>query len=296
MASVVKIKRSSVQGKSPTTSNIEIGELALNVRDGKLFSTGGNSVFEVGANLHSLNVGTGGIVIANGAMTFPTSDGSAGQYLKTNGSGVLSWGNISGSGSSGSSGSSVVSNYSFTANTNQEFFGGTDDLGSTLSYTEDNLLVFLNGIKLVANTDYLASNGTSIFLSSGSANGDIIDIQTYDAVANFVDVNASLTSNTKSSTSTSEIVVDAWEKQQFRSMKYMVQVSNDDNSSQHQVSEVLLVHNGSATFTTEYGEVTTGSNSFATITSDIVSSQVRLKVTPTVTNSTIKLTRLGITV
>ena len=291
MASVVKIKRSSVQGKSPTTGNIETGELALNVRDGKLFSTDGSSVFEIGANLNSLSVGTGGLVVANGAMTFPTSDGSAGQYLKTDGSGSLSWGTVDTSGSDQS-----VVNYSFTANTGQESFGGTDDFGTTLSYVPGNTLVFLNGIKLVANTDYLASNGTSIFLSSGSANGDILDIQTFEGVENYVDVNASLTSNTKSSTSASEVVVDTWGYQQFRSMKYMVQVTNDDNSAQHQVSEILLVHNGSATFTTEYGEITTGSAPFATITSDIVSNQIRLKVTPTVTNSTIKVTRLGITV
>jgi hypothetical protein len=56
MASIVKIKRSSVQGKAPTTSNIQEGELALNTRDGKLFSSDGSSVFEVGANLSSLYI------------------------------------------------------------------------------------------------------------------------------------------------------------------------------------------------------------------------------------------------
>lgn len=91
MASIIKIKRSSVQGKSPNTSVISSGELALNTRDGKLFSSDGSSVFEIGANLHSLSVGTGGFSIANGAITFPTSDGSAGQVLKTDGSGNLSF-------------------------------------------------------------------------------------------------------------------------------------------------------------------------------------------------------------
>jgi hypothetical protein len=292
MASVVKIKRSSVTGKSPNTSNITSGELALNITDGKLFSSNGSAIFEVGANLHSLSVGTGGLTIANGAMTFPTSDGSSGQYLKTNGSGVLSWGTVTAGGGE----SAQISGYSFTANTDQVSFGGTDDFGSTLSYTEGSIQVFLNGIKLVANTDFLASNGTSVFLSSGTANGDVLDIQSYDKISNFVDINASLTSNTKSSNSASEVVVDTWGYQQFRSMKYMVQISNDDNVAQHQVSEVLLVHNGSATFTTEYGQVTTGSSTFATIDSDLVSNQIRLKVTPTVTNSTIKVTRLGITV
>lgn len=92
MASVVKIKRSSVQGKAPTTSDLETGEIALNLRDKKLFSSDGSAVFEVGSNVHSISVGTGGLSIGNGAFSLPTSDGTAGQVLKTDGAGNISWG------------------------------------------------------------------------------------------------------------------------------------------------------------------------------------------------------------
>lgn len=37
MANVVKLKRSSVSGKNPTTSDLELGEVALNTYDGNLF-------------------------------------------------------------------------------------------------------------------------------------------------------------------------------------------------------------------------------------------------------------------
>lgn len=37
MANIVKIKRSSVEGKNPATSDLELGELALNTYDGNLF-------------------------------------------------------------------------------------------------------------------------------------------------------------------------------------------------------------------------------------------------------------------
>ena len=47
MASTIKIKRSSVAGKKPTTSEITTGELALNTKDQKLFSSNGTSVFEL---------------------------------------------------------------------------------------------------------------------------------------------------------------------------------------------------------------------------------------------------------
>lgn len=56
MAAVVKIKRSSVQGNAPTTSNITAGELALNTRDGKLFSSDGSLIFEIGANTTNSNI------------------------------------------------------------------------------------------------------------------------------------------------------------------------------------------------------------------------------------------------
>jgi len=99
MASTIKVKRSAVQGKAPTTGNLETGEIALNTRDGRLYSKG-TQVFEVGANTHSVFVGTGGATFANGAFSLPTSDGSADQVIKTNGSGVLSWVDQSGGSSS----------------------------------------------------------------------------------------------------------------------------------------------------------------------------------------------------
>ena len=37
MANIVKVKRSSVPGKVPTTTDIDLGELAINSYDGKLY-------------------------------------------------------------------------------------------------------------------------------------------------------------------------------------------------------------------------------------------------------------------
>jgi hypothetical protein len=91
MASTIKLKRSSVAGKLPTTSDVAAGELALNIKDKRLYSSNGTSVFEIGANPNSLSIGSGSFSIANGAITFPTSDGSANQVLVTNGSGQLSF-------------------------------------------------------------------------------------------------------------------------------------------------------------------------------------------------------------
>lgn len=288
MASIVKIKRSSVQGKSPTTSNIETGELALNVRDGKLFSTDGTSVFEVGANLHSLNVGTGGLVIANGAMTFPTADGTSGQYLKTDGSGTLSWSTVS---SGGGSGDSTFKEYTYTATASQQSFGGADDFGNTLDYTAEDVSVYLNGVLLVANTDYYASNTTSIWLSSGATVDDILQIQSFKAV-NVVSVEASVIANTATTTSTSAHVVDSFAAADFRTAKYIVQMTS---GSDYHATEALVIHNGTTSSVTEYAQIFTNS-SLGTVDTDINSGNVRLLVTPTNATTTVKVVRTGVTV
>lgn len=54
MANTIRIKRSSVAGKVPTTSDVSAGELAVNIADGKLYTrkeTGGvASIVEIGAS------------------------------------------------------------------------------------------------------------------------------------------------------------------------------------------------------------------------------------------------------
>lgn len=143
MASIVKIKRSSVQGKRPTISDIQTGELALNIRDGKLFSSDGSSVFEVGANTTSINVGT--LTVGNtNAYTLPTSDGTNGQVLQTDGSGNLSFADASGSSSVDSLG---YTNSTITGDT--LFAEDSVDLGDlSAGDTTDAFGVLINGERL----------------------------------------------------------------------------------------------------------------------------------------------------
>lgn len=54
MASTVKIKRSAVPGKVPQTTDVQLGELAINSYDGKLFLkknvSGVETIVDVGAS------------------------------------------------------------------------------------------------------------------------------------------------------------------------------------------------------------------------------------------------------
>ena len=77
MASNIKFKRSAVQNRVPTTAQLDLGELALNTYDGKLYTeinTGSAAVVEIGSKLSSLvvdgaNGAGGGDVVFHGTTS-----------------------------------------------------------------------------------------------------------------------------------------------------------------------------------------------------------------------------------
>jgi len=65
--------------------------------------------------------------------------------------------------------------YKFVTTSSQvtsKTYSGTADVGGTLSYTQDNLIVFMNGVQLKNGVDYTASNGSSIVLTTA---GQLLD-------------------------------------------------------------------------------------------------------------------------
>ena len=75
-----------------------------------------------------------------------------------------------------SAGGASLLNYNYTATSGQTTFSGADDNSATLSYTQQNLIVTLNGVVLEDGTDYTANNGTSIVLSVGATAGDELNV------------------------------------------------------------------------------------------------------------------------
>ena len=131
MAQTIKLKRSSVSGNVPSAGQLELGELAINTFDGKVYikkDNGTESVVQVG----------------EAAELEPTS--------------------------------SVYVKFIYTATASQTTFSGSDNNSNTLSYTEGYTEVYLNGIKLVSGTDYTATNGTSIVLTSGASASDTLEV------------------------------------------------------------------------------------------------------------------------
>ncbi len=58
MSTLIKLKRSAVQGRVPTTSQLELGELAINTADGKIYIkqdiSGTESIVEFSADPNDL--------------------------------------------------------------------------------------------------------------------------------------------------------------------------------------------------------------------------------------------------
>jgi len=77
MANTIKIKRSAVSGKTPTTAQLDLGELAVNTYDGKLYTKkddGTASVIEIGSSADKLP-------LAGGTLTGDVNNTSTG-YLR----------------------------------------------------------------------------------------------------------------------------------------------------------------------------------------------------------------------
>ena len=192
MTQTVQLKRSATAGAVPSTSDLSLGELAINTYDGKAYikkNVGGTqSVVEIGAdvssdmasmthylyeasanqttftgtdaNSESLSYTAGSIaVFLNGVFLDPDD------YTASNGTSIVL---DDGAKSSdyleiislgGSSGAKITgtSVYEFTATANQTVLTGSDENGNTLSYTPGKILVFLNGV--------LMDNRTSTDLS-----------------------------------------------------------------------------------------------------------------------------------
>ena len=235
MTQTVQLKRSATAGAIPSTSDLALGELALNTYDGKAYikkSVGGTeSIVEIGvqsgsfesmthylynasanqttfsgtdANNESLTYTAGQILVfLNGVFLDPDD------YTASNGTSIVLDDGAKSSdyleiiSLSGSSGAKITGTtvYEFTATANQTVLTGADENGNTLAYTPGKVLVFLNGVLMDnrTSTDYTETNTSTITFSAGLQVSDTVIIKSYDGSAPFFrnqyDITASSTSS-----------------------------------------------------------------------------------------------------
>ena len=266
MATVIQFKRSSTQNDVPSVSDLALGELAVNTYHGRFYTEkndGSASIVEVGSNPASLTI--------NDAITFPTSDGSANQVLRTNGSGTLSFATLGGSG---------ISIFKYTISSNTTAITGNDDDSNSLSYTVGSEQVFLNGVKLVdGGTDYTATNSTTITLAQNAISGDVVEVVAVTAADL---VQGFFTASTFSATTANQVLSS--NAVANKAIKYVINATHA--SAGTHAAEVLLINDGSSAYFVQYGDVFSNSSLFS-LSADVNSGNMRLLVTPANTNTTI---------
>jgi hypothetical protein len=151
----IQLKRSSVAGKTPNTSTLATGELAINLTDKKLYSSDGSNIFEPAGNVSNINI-TGGIK-ANGSF------GTNGYTLSTNGSGIY-W-SPAGAGSTTNTTPSNIKNIVNTSvNTIASVIDTANATGiSTIEYlisARDNINSNYKSARILITTD-----GTTAFIT-----------------------------------------------------------------------------------------------------------------------------------
>jgi hypothetical protein len=196
----------------------------------------------------------------------------------------------------------------FTAAANQTTFYTVGN------YTEDYIKVYRNGI-LLEKSEYSALGGTEVIIDYPIPENDIIAIEYWgansiDATPVYIIANNASTvannaassvnnkqdklefgefssNNVTTSTNTANQVLDLFSTTEYRSVKYLIQVTS---STDYQISEVILIHNGTNSYLTEYGLVSTN-GTLMSYDTDIVSGNTRLLMSPVNNVNDIKIVK-----
>ena len=317
--STIKLKRSGVAGKIPTTAQLALGEIALNTYDGRLYIkkdvSGVQSIVALSGSPASestvyLFTATGDNSTVDFVLpTIPVSEQNVFAYLNgvlqhtsefslVNGntlrftSAPLTSDDIEVRVVATEASSVVVRDYQqyvYSGLSAATQVTGADDNSLTLAYDIGKVEVYANGVRLVDGSDYAATNGTSIVFQGSQTITGTVEVISISR-ASFVDHDSLKPVSVSFSATTANQVADTFPAQSYRTAKYLVQMTNGSN---YHATEVLLIHDGTTVYMTEYGTIFSNA-SLGTIDGDINSGSVRLLVTPANTSTQVKIQRLTV--
>ena len=159
--------------------------------------------------------------------------------------------------------------------------------------------VTANGIVSIGNT--VTVTGNAVFQSNVTANGVVavgnnVVVTGNTTVTNYMIVNStSYAYSTKYNVSGLLIqTADSFSATAYRSAEYIVQIT-DATSTSYQVSKLLMLHDGTNAYVTEYAQLN-NNGLIGTFSADINAGNVRLRVIPTIATSVVTLTRTSLVV
>ena len=181
--------------------------------------------------------------------------------------------------------------YRFTIASNTTSVTGTDDNSLTLAYTAGKVEVYVNGVRLSNGVDYTATNGTSVSFNETIFAGSVVEVVSLATAALLNEALQIQTESITLSTTTADQPVASFLKADYRTAKYLVQMSHA--SAGYHATEILVLHNGTTAYTTEYATIYS-SASLGTVDAIVNGSNIELVVTPANTNTTVKTKRISV--
>ena len=277
----------SGNGIANGTSNITIPASGGNVNtsvagNANVFVVTGTGVVVAGsANTTSLNVS--GLSNLGPVGNVTITGGSSGQYLQTNGSGVLTWATVP-VGTGIANGTSNVNIPASGGNVNTSV-GGTANV-LVVTATGANIAGTLNATgnanvgNLGAAAGVFTANVTAgnVYANSGTIGASLLTgtlttaaqpnvtslgtlsslIVSGNTTTGNLRLNGGLTSNRANVTVTTNTVIDQFAPATFRTAKYIISASGDNG---YQSIETLLVHDGVDAYITIYGSISSNVSS-----------------------------------
>lgn len=323
MSSKIYIKRTSVSGRTPNTTNLGTGELALNMSDGVMFSSNGSNVFEIGANVSLLSANS---ISVNSQYLLPTLDGANGQTIITNGNGVLSFADL-GQLADDTVANNLIIEGDLTVAGNITYINSTE-LNIGTNFINLNTRVdantnspFDSGINInrgaLPNTSlyfdetddsWKFTNNGSNYIKIFTGLEDVLEanniahttIEANNIVANTVELNivnignnVIKTSNSATTSSLLSTVIDSYSKSLYSSSQYLVEINS---TSSKQFTQINIVYDTNDVYISEFGKISTNSD-LGIFSANMSSSHINLIVTPTISTSMdIKIYRTAVTI
>ncbi len=190
----------------------------------------------------------------------------------------------------GSGQTNNVWSYSINVNTASTTVVGVTKLVDSITSTDTanaataNSVKWINDVKVAKAGDTMTGKLTINVAGEGLevANANVTNTLTVEALK--------VTTNTVTTAASGQVVLDIFPTTDLASAKYFVQANS---GSTYHTTEIILVHEGTNIWITEYGTIQTGA-SLGTFNADIDSGNVRLLFNATQSINTIRAVRYGI--